>query len=110
MSSFFYSIEIIEKEYTFLCWIVMILHIVFVKELSVTNFIQICEQIFSSTTHTVYLYWKILNSINYLLLQRDYSAHANLRKYKTEIEKIIEQKYINAQKSIDELKNLLLTT
>lgn len=110
MSSFSYSKESREKENTYLCWIDMILQKVIVKELSVTNFIQICEQIFSLTTHTVYLYWKILNSINYLLLQRDYSAHANLRKYKTEIEKIIEQKYINAQISIDELKNLLLTT
>lgn len=87
MSSFSYSKESREKENTYLCWIDMILQKVIVKELSVTNFIQICEQIFSLTTHTVYLYWKILNSINYLLLQRDYSAHANLRKYKTEIEK-----------------------
>lgn len=90
MSSFCYSKESREKENTYLCWIDMILQKVIVKELSVTNFIQICEQIFSLTTHTVYLYWKILNSINYLLLQRDYSAHTNLRKYKTEIEKIIE--------------------
>ena len=98
------------KETTILCWIDRILTAVLCKDISIDDFILVCDKILSLTIYSIYLYWKILNSANYLLLQQDFSASKKLRQYKNSIEKIINQKYLNAKFSQEELQNLFIST
>lgn len=97
------------KETTILCWIDRILTAALYKDISIDNFILICDKILSLTMNSIYLYWKILNSANYLLLQQDFSALKQLRQYKNAIEKIINQKYVNVKFSKDELQSLFIS-
>ncbi len=97
------------KETTILCWIDRILTATFCKDIQIDNFIIICNKILSLTMNSIYLYWKILNSTNYLLLQQDFSASKQLRQYKNSIEKIISQKYISAKFSKEDIQNLFIT-
>ena len=99
-----------EVETNYLCWIDRLLTCVVEKEISSEDFKVICNKIIDTTTHTIYLYWKILNSISYLLLQKEFSSHKILREYKSEIEKIIEEKYCLLNISLEELKNLTIST
>ncbi|MBR5599087.1 MAG: hypothetical protein IKW39_03505 [Alphaproteobacteria bacterium] len=108
--NFDYKIDEKETETNYLCWIDRLLSSVVEKEISTNDFKVICNKIINTTTHTIYLYWKILNSVNYLLLQRDFSSQTNLRFYKTELEKIIETKYSLIELTCDELKDLTIST
>ncbi|MBR5154802.1 MAG: hypothetical protein IKW58_03665 [Alphaproteobacteria bacterium] len=110
IQSFEYKYDDKEKETNSLCWIDRILSGVIDREFSVDDFIDICNKIILTTTHTIYIYWKILNSAGYLLLQREFSASMKLRAYKTHINKIIERKYTLLNISKDELNNLAIST
>ncbi len=95
-----------EKETIFLCWIDRLLVAVNNKEISVENYITICNKILKIIDcKQNYVYWKILHAVNYLLLQQEYSTNASLRKYKKIILKQIEENYIILNLSQDELKD-----
>ena len=93
-----------ECEINYLCWIDRLLSGLIDKEFSPEDYKNTCNKILATTGHTIYLYWKILNSVSYLLLQKEFSSINILRIYKKELEKIIEQKYTLLFLSNEELK------
>lgn len=110
MCYFPYQREIRDNENTFLCWIDIVLYSLLNKKITAEDLVLLIKKILNLTQHTVYLYWKILNSVSYLLLQQEHSAHPVLRKYKTEIEKTIQNKYLYVHITPEELRNLLFST
>ena len=105
-----YNKETHDNENTYLCWIDSVLSALMNREISIDKFVLILNRILNLTNHTIYLYWKILNTVAYLLLQKEFSANIVLRSYKNEIEKIINTKYMHVNITPDELQNLLLNT
>ena len=99
-----------EKETTCLCWIDRLLSATINKEIGVLDFQNICNKVLKQTCCGVSLYWKIVNSISFLLLQMEFSSDRNLRTYKAKIDKIIEKKYTFMDLSDDELKNITAST
>ena len=99
-----------EKETTYLCWIDRILSATINKEISTQDFQKICNKILQTTNHSVYTYWKILNSLNFLLLQSDFSSLTHLRSFRSEIDKIIEKKYTLIDVSKEEVRELTVST
>lgn len=109
MVTFKYQREIKEKETTFLCWTDRILYAVINKEISPNDFIIISKKIFDITIKSVYLYWKVLHSTNYMLLQQDFSASSDLRAFKKEILKKIDDLYNAVDMNLDEIKELTVS-
>lgn len=107
--NFNYEFEKKERETNFLCWIDRVLIGTINKEFTPVDFQIICNKIINKTNHSVYLYWKILNSVNYILLQRDFSGHTKLRTFKSDLEKAIEKKYTLMDLSQDELIDLTIS-
>ncbi len=105
-----FTIEENEKETTYLCWIDRLLSATINNEITTLDFQNVCDKILKITNIDISLYWKIINSINYLLLQMEFSTDKNLRTYKNKIDKIIEKKYTFMDLSIDELKNITTLT
>ena len=110
ITTFDYKFDDKEKENNSLCWIDRLLNGVIDNEFSTDDFINITHKIIMTTSHSIYIYWKILNSITYLLLQREFSSNSILRAYKSKINKIIEYKYSTLNISNDELHNLTIST
>lgn len=108
--NFNYKKETREKETTFLCWADRILCAVINKEISPNDFVVISKKIFGLTIKSVYFYWKVLHSINYILLQQDFSANADLRTFKKEVLKKIDDLYNAVDMNIDEIKELTAST
>ncbi len=98
-----------ERENNFLCWVDRLLSATINKEITPIDFQNICNKILDTTTHTIYLYWKILNSINYLLLQREFCSYNNLRTFRNDINKTIDRKYKSINLTNDEIKNLTIS-
>lgn len=105
-----YNEEKREKETTVLCWIDRILSAVINEEISPENFVTLTNKIFNLTDKTIYSLWKLLHSINYLLLQKEFSASNTLRKYKREIIKSINTLYNNVDFTPSEVTNLVVKT
>ncbi len=108
--NFEYNFDPKEKENTYLCWVDRILSATINKEISPKDFQKICEKILNTTNHTVYTYWKILNSLNFLLLQSDFSALTYLRAFRSKINKTIEEKYTLINVSKENVKDLAIST
>ena len=109
MISFIYPPEKKDKETTFLCWIDMLLLAAVEKEIDLNSFICISKKILNLSCNSIYIFWKSLNSINYLLSQTEYSSFTTLRKYKSYLEKQIGCKYISMNLSSSELQNIMIT-
>lgn len=98
-----------ENEATFLCWIDRLLYAVVEKEIDLSSFIILSKKILEITSKSIYIYWKLINSINYLLSQKDYFSFSCLRKYKSDLQKYIDEKYLYHNLSTDELQNILVS-
>ncbi|MCM1323166.1 MAG: hypothetical protein NC218_03185 [Acetobacter sp.] len=103
-----YQIERNEKETTFLCWIDRILSATINEEITPNDFISINKKIFGLTHNTIYGYWKVLHSTNYLLLQHEFSANESLRAFKRELMRNIENQYTSFASNIIEIKELTI--
>lgn len=104
-----YNSEKREKETIFLCWIDRLLLAVNNNEINVESYISICNKILEIIdSRHIYLYWKILHAVNYLLLQQEFSTNALLRKYKRIILNKIEENYIELNLSKEELKDKVI--
>lgn len=108
MENFLYSPEKKDKETTFLCWIDMLLLAIVEKEIDVDCFICISKKILELSNHSIYIFWKLINSINYLLLQPDAPLFTSLKKYKTDLEKQIENQYTYIKLSSNDLQNIMI--
>ena len=98
-----------EREINFLCWVDRLLSATINKEISPMDFQNVCNKILETTTHTIYLYWKILNSINYLLLQHEFCSFSNLRVFRNDINKTIDRKYNLINLTDEEIKKLTIS-
>lgn len=104
--SYDYIPEKKEKETTFLCWIDRLLVAACNKEVTIENYILICNKILRIINFKhIYVYWKILHAVNYLLLQQDFSSNPSLRKYKKILLNKIEENYTGLNLTQEELKN-----
>lgn len=108
MISFSYINEIKEKEATMLCWVDMLLSAVIKKEIDISSFILITKKILIITQNSLYLLWKLANSINYILSQNDFLDLSSLKEYKKILEKQIENRYTYANISTNELQNIMI--
>ncbi len=108
--TFDYIAEKKEKETIFLCWIDRLLFAASNKEVTIENYILICNKILKliDCRHS-FVYWKILHSVNYLLLQQAFSTNMSLRKYKRTILNKIEENYIELDLSQDELRDKVIS-
>jgi len=105
-----YNEEKREKETTVLCWIDRILSAVINEEIFPEDFITLTKKIFNLTDKTIYSCWKVLHAVNYLLLQKEFSASKLLRSYKREIIKSINKLYNNTDFTSNEVTNLVVKT
>lgn len=110
MVIFSYSKEIKNKETTFLCWIDRLLLAAVENEIDIKSFIIISKKIQQITDDSIYVLWKLVNSINYILTLQGYDFLDNLRKYKTELEKHIENRYSCLKVSGTDIENMLVNT
>ncbi len=105
--TFNYDNERREKETTFLCWIDRLLYAVMNKEITASDFVLLCKKIFGLITKTIYFYWKVLHSVNYILLQQDFSSNPDMRLFKKEVLNSISNMYNIIDMSLDEVKELM---
>lgn len=108
--NFKYKKEIKENETTFLCWVDRILYAVMNKEICPEEFVLLCKKILNLSVKNIYFYWKILHSVNYTLLQQDFSANKDLRDFKKEIFQNIEDLYNSVDMKIEAIKALTVST
>lgn len=109
MNFFLYSPEKKDKETTFLCWIDILLAAAVEKEIDINYFINISKKILTLTCTSIHIFWKLLNSVNYLLSQNDYSSFTILRKYKINLERQIENKYTYMSLSSSDLQSIMIS-
>jgi len=108
LATYDYLPEKREKETNFLCWIDKILTATINKRIKVTDFVNICKKIMNLTTQSFYTYRKSLNSIIYLLRQQEFSADEELRLFKHEAEKKIEEELKMLNITSDDLMRILI--
>ncbi len=109
-SFFSYNPEKNEKETSYLCWIDRLLYAAENKEISIDAYTIICDKILNLIGgNCIYTYWKILHTVNYLLLQQDFSTNPNLRKFKRSLLSKINESYKVLDLSQDELKKATAT-
>lgn len=110
MVIFSYSKENKNKETTFLCWIDRLLLAAVEQEIDIKSFINISKKILCLTDDSIYVLWKLVNSINYLLSIQEIDFENKLRNYKLELEKHIENRYSCSKVSDIDLENILINT
>lgn len=107
---FEYTPEKREKETTFLCWLDRLLIAVINNEITILEYIILCEKILLLTTKTIYTHWKILHSLNYILLQKEFGGQKDLITYKRKIIRDIDTRYGSLNLNLEDIKNLTINT
>ncbi len=110
ITTYNYKQEKKEKETTLLCWIDRILNAAVNIEISPISFISLSEKLLNLAHYSTYAYWKLLHSVNYLLLQPDFSYCTELRLYKKRITNAIGDHYRCTKASIKDVKELTIST
>lgn len=105
-----YNEEKNEKETTAMCWIDRILCAIINEEITPDDFISVIKKIFKTAPLSIYLKWKALHAVNYILLQSEFSTSSVLKTFKRYILTLIEAQYENITLTLDEVKDLLVTT
>ncbi len=109
MLDYSYIHEKKEKETTFLCWIDRLLKALVDDEINAHQFICIIKKVLLITKPSFELYWKIINSLDYLLSLENFISADELKKLKKEIEKLIEKQYICYDISVKNLRNIFIS-
>lgn len=105
-----YEQEKKEKETIYLCWVDRLLYAVENKDIKIDKYIEICKKILELTNENfTYTHWKILHTVNYLLLQMDFSANQNLKQFKRKLVSTISESYKSIKLSQDELKKIAIS-
>lgn len=109
MFTFTYLPEKKDKETTFLCWIDRLTKAIVDGEITLQYFICILRKMLTLINQTFDIYWKIVNSLDYLLLSKEFIHACELKKFKTEIEKYIEKKYTCYDISIINVQDIFVS-
>lgn len=99
-----------EKETTLLCWVDRLLYAIINEEIPPTGFVSLAKKIFRLTTKSLYLQWKVLHSVNYILLQKEFSTSSDLKVFKRELIKSIKNQYDYTNFTLEEVENLVVST
>lgn len=99
-----------ELDNSYLCWIDRLLLAVFNNEINIADYIKINKKLLYIIPEKTEIYWKIINSINYLSFNSEYNNASELRKFKRELLKSIKKKFDFYKPSrIETEKNLIKT-
>lgn len=108
LSTFNYKKEAKEKEVTILCWIDTLLANLLDFRISPTEYITITQKILDLTTPSIGVYCKLLYSLNFLLLQQDFSGKTSLKNYRKYISKFMDTNFSESFMEISDVKDILV--